>query len=83
MSVRPLLVSTVLCVLFNMSPLFAADQPPQALLTPPTGKDGAPMVVVPAGSFPMGVPTETGMADAMNIHAMTCLWTPFLSTNSK
>ena len=43
MSVRPLLVSTVLCVLLNMSPLFAADQPPQALLTPPTGKDGAPM----------------------------------------
>jgi len=56
MHVRPLLVSTVLCVLLNMSPLFAADQPPQALLTPPTGKDGAPMVEVPAGSFPMGVP---------------------------
>ncbi len=56
MSVRPLLVSTVLCVLLNMSPLFAADQPSQAPLTPPTGKDGAPMVVVPAGSFPMGVP---------------------------
>ncbi|TLY24344.1 MAG: formylglycine-generating enzyme family protein [Nitrospirae bacterium] len=56
MSVRPLLVSTLLCVLFNMSPLFAADQPPQALVTPPMGKDGAPMVEVPAGSFPMGVP---------------------------
>lgn len=56
MSARPLLVSTVLCVLLNISPLFAADQPPQALLTPPMGKDGAPMVEIPAGSFPMGVP---------------------------
>ena len=56
MSVRPLLVSTVLCVLFNVSPLFAADQPPQVLLTPPTGQEGAPMVEVPTGSFPMGVP---------------------------
>ena len=56
MSARPLLVSTVLCVLLNMSPLFAADQPPQAPIAPPTGKDGAPMVEVPAGSFPMGVP---------------------------
>jgi len=56
MSVQPLLVSAVLCVLVYVSPLFAADQPPQDLLTPPTGKDGAPMVEVPAGSFPMGVP---------------------------
>ena len=56
MSVWPVLVSTVFCVLFNVSPLFAADQPSQALLTPLTGKDGAPMVEIPAGSFPMGVP---------------------------
>jgi sulfatase modifying factor 1 len=56
MSVGSFLVSTVLCVLLNMSPLFAADQPPQVLLTPSTGKAGAPMVEVPAGSFPMGVP---------------------------
>ena len=56
MSLRPFLLSTGLCALMNMSPLFAADQPAQAPLTPPTGKDGAPMVVVPAGSFPMGVP---------------------------
>jgi formylglycine-generating enzyme required for sulfatase activity len=56
MSVWPVLVSTVFCVLFNLPPLFAADQPPQALLTPPTGKDGAPMVEVPVGLFPMGVP---------------------------
>jgi sulfatase modifying factor 1 len=56
MSVRTLLVSTVLCVLFNVSPLLAADQPPQTLVTPPTGKDGAPMVEVTAGAFPLGVP---------------------------
>ena len=56
MSVWPVLVSTVFCVLFNLSPLFAADQPPEALLAPPATKDGAPIVEVPAGSFPMGVP---------------------------
>ena len=83
MSVRPLLVSAALGVLLNMSPLFAADQPPQALLTPPTGKDGAPMVEVTAGSFPWVFHKATGMADAMNIHAMTCLWPPSLSTHSK
>ena len=56
MAVRSMLVSTMLCVLLNMSPLFAADQPTQVPLTSPIGKDGAPMVVVQAGSFPMGVP---------------------------
>ncbi|MDP1767875.1 MAG: formylglycine-generating enzyme family protein [Nitrospirota bacterium] len=56
MSIPLRLVSTVLGTLLTLSPVFAADQSPQALLTPPTGKDGAPMVVVPAGSFPMGVP---------------------------
>jgi formylglycine-generating enzyme required for sulfatase activity len=56
MSVRPLFVSAVLWVLFNVSPLFAADPPPYALLATLTGKDGAPMVVIPAGPFPMGVP---------------------------
>jgi formylglycine-generating enzyme required for sulfatase activity len=35
-------------------PLQAADTPVVKKLT---GKDGAPMVLVPAGSFPMGVPT--------------------------
>ena len=58
MSVRPLLVSTVLCVLLNMSPLFAADQPPQAPITPPTGKDGAPMVEVPGRLVSHGCPTR-------------------------
>ena len=57
MSVRPFLVSTVLYALINMSPLFAADQPPQALLTPPTGKDGAPMVVGPGRLVSHGCPT--------------------------
>ena len=56
MSVRPLLVSTVPWALFNVSPLFAANQPPQALLTPPTDQGGVPMVEVPTGSCPMGVP---------------------------
>ena len=37
MSVWSLLVSTVFCALFNLSPLFAADQPPQTLLAPPDG----------------------------------------------
>ena len=56
MSIWPLLASTVFCVLVNLPALFAADQPPQVLLKAPTGKDGALMVEVPAGSFPMGVP---------------------------
>ncbi|MGH7147159.1 MAG: hypothetical protein ACREIJ_04560 [Nitrospiraceae bacterium] len=55
MSVRPLLVSSMPCVLFNVSPFFAAAQSPLALLAPPTSRDGAPMVEVPTGSFPMGV----------------------------
>ena len=81
MSVRPLLVSTILCVLFNVAPLLAAEQPPQALLASPTGKDGAPMVEVPAGSFRWVFHLATGTADAMNIRAMTCLWTPSLLIN--
>ncbi len=56
MSVRPLILSALLSVLFDLSTLFAADQPPQTLLAPLAGQDGAPMVEVQAGSFPMGVP---------------------------
>ncbi|MEP6935500.1 MAG: SUMF1/EgtB/PvdO family nonheme iron enzyme, partial [Nitrospirota bacterium] len=56
MSARPLFVSAVLCLLLNGSPLFAADQLTQILPAPPIGIDGAPMVEVPVGSFPMGVP---------------------------
>ncbi|MGH7183209.1 MAG: formylglycine-generating enzyme family protein, partial [Nitrospiraceae bacterium] len=56
MSARPLFVSAVLCLLFNGSQPLAADQLPQVLLAPPMGRDGVPMIVVPAGSFPMGVP---------------------------
>jgi formylglycine-generating enzyme len=56
MSVRPWLISTLLWVLLRTSLLFAADELPQALITRLIGQDGAPMVEVPAGSFPMGVP---------------------------
>ena len=48
--------SAMLSVLFNVSLLIAADKPSPDLNAPPTGKDGAPMILVPAGSFPMGVP---------------------------
>ena len=40
--------------LWMAGPLQAADSPQAAKLA---GKDGAPMVLVPAGPFPMGVPT--------------------------
>jgi formylglycine-generating enzyme required for sulfatase activity len=56
MGVRSLFALAVLYVLFNLSQLFAADQPLHALSAPLMGQDGAPMVEVPAGSFPMGVP---------------------------
>ncbi len=48
--------SAALSVLLNVSLLLADDQPSQVLNAPLIGKDGAPMVVVPAGEFPMGVP---------------------------
>ncbi|HXV69422.1 MAG TPA: formylglycine-generating enzyme family protein [Nitrospira sp.] len=56
MAVQPLYVPAPFCILFCASLLFAAEHPSEALLTSPAGKDGAPMVAVPAGSFPMGVP---------------------------
>ena len=56
MSVWRLLVSTMFYILFNLPPLFAGDQPPEVLFAPPTTRDGAPMVKVPVGAFPMGVP---------------------------
>lgn len=52
MSLRLILVATLLCLSMHPSPLLAADQPLKAS----TGKDGAPMVAVQAGVFPMGVP---------------------------
>jgi formylglycine-generating enzyme required for sulfatase activity len=51
-----LFVLAVLWVHINGFVLFAADELLQVPLLPPTSNDGAPMVVVPAGSFPMGVP---------------------------
>ncbi len=50
------LVSTILLTLLNLTTLSAADLPLQAGRTSLTGTDGAPMVMVPAGTFPMGVP---------------------------
>ena len=39
------------------APLFATEPPSPDGDKTVTGKDGAPMVLIPAGSFPMGVPT--------------------------
>ena len=46
----------LLCFGLDASVLFANEQPAHDPVGSPTGKDGAPMIVVPAGSFPMGVP---------------------------
>lgn len=43
-------------MLFNTFLLMASAQSLQAVIAPPKGKDRAPMVEVPTGSFPMGVP---------------------------
>ena len=56
MVVQILAVLAPLCFGFDTSLLFANEQPAHNLVEPPTSKDGAPMVEVPAGSFPMGVP---------------------------
>lgn len=56
MRLRWLHVCVALCLLFHVSLLIALGQPTLDPPGPPTGKDGAPMVAVPAGSFPMGVP---------------------------
>jgi formylglycine-generating enzyme required for sulfatase activity len=50
----PYLILLIGLSLSLAGPLHAADSP-QAVK--PAGKDGAPMVLVPAGPFPMGVPT--------------------------
>ena len=56
MVVRILAVLTLSCFGFDVSVLSANEQPAHDLTEPPTSKDGAPMIVVPAGLFPMGVP---------------------------
>ncbi len=43
-------------MLFNTFLPMASAQSLQAVIAPPKGKDRAPMVEVPTGSFPMGVP---------------------------
>lgn len=43
-------------MLFNTFLLMASAQSLQAVIAPPKGKDRAPMVEIPTGSFPMGVP---------------------------
>ncbi|MBK8274675.1 MAG: SUMF1/EgtB/PvdO family nonheme iron enzyme [Nitrospira sp.] len=43
-------------MLFNTFLPMATSQSLQAVIAPPKGKDRAPMVEVPTGSFPMGVP---------------------------
>ncbi|MBK9306058.1 MAG: hypothetical protein IPM58_02970 [Nitrospira sp.] len=54
MLVRSLIVSYVV---FGVSVAFADGGGAQGAGQLPVGKDGAPMIVVPAGSFPMGVPS--------------------------
>ena len=56
MVVQILAMLALLCFGFDTSLVFANEQPVHNLVEPPTSKDGAPTVVVPAGSFPMGVP---------------------------
>lgn len=56
MVVRILAALALSCFWFDASVLSANEQPAHVLTEPLTGKDGAPMIVVPAGSFPMGVP---------------------------
>jgi len=50
------LALAALSVLCDATLLMAADQPSQTQRAEPIGKDGAPMVIVPSGEFPMGVP---------------------------
>ena len=70
MSVRPSCVSSVPWALFNVSPLFAANQPPQALLTPRRIKTARRWPRSRPARFRWVSRTETEMADAMNIHAI-------------
>lgn len=56
MVVRTLAGLALLCFGFDASVLSANEQPAHDLVEPTISKDGAPMIVIPAGSFPMGVP---------------------------
>ncbi|MDH4081910.1 MAG: formylglycine-generating enzyme family protein [Nitrospira sp.] len=57
MVVRCVVLSVLCCLLFGQSMLFADDRSSQEPVEFLAEKDGAPMIVVPAGSFPMGVPS--------------------------
>ncbi|MGZ8384789.1 MAG: formylglycine-generating enzyme family protein [Nitrospira sp.] len=56
MAVLLLVGAAMLGILFNTIPFVADAQSLQAVIAPPKGKDRAPMVEIPSGSFPMGVP---------------------------
>ncbi len=56
MAVLLLVGAAMLGILFNTIPFVADAQSLQAVIAPSKGKDRAPMVEIPSGSFPMGVP---------------------------
>lgn len=56
MAIRILAVLALFGFWLNASFLSANEPPGQDSIEPPKGQDGAPMIVVPAGLFPMGVP---------------------------
>lgn len=54
---RALGLGALFFIMVHVSQLLATELPDQRVVEPPIGRDGAPMIVIPAGSFPMGVPT--------------------------
>jgi formylglycine-generating enzyme required for sulfatase activity len=56
MAVLLLVGTATLGILFHTFLFLAAAQSWQVVIAPPKGKDRAPMIEIPAGSFPMGVP---------------------------
>ncbi|MBS0150657.1 MAG: SUMF1/EgtB/PvdO family nonheme iron enzyme [Nitrospira sp.] len=56
MAFRVWIGTATFSILFSIFVFFAEAQSLQAVIAPPKGKDHAPMVEIPSGSFPMGVP---------------------------
>ncbi|MGE3978506.1 MAG: formylglycine-generating enzyme family protein [Nitrospira sp.] len=56
MIARHLAGLALFCFGLNASLLLANEQPAHHPIEPSTSRDGAPMIMIPAGSFPMGVP---------------------------
>ncbi len=56
MAIRLSIVTAMFGILFSVISFSADAQSLQAVIAPPKGKDRAPMVEIPSGSFPMGVP---------------------------